>query len=169
MRTSVLPTIWDRLAAAGVPATYYFSDLPFLLLWGEKYESISHHIDTFFAQAASGTLPAFSYLDPYFLGEDQGGSNDDHPHADILRGQAFVSQVTNALANSPLWEKSALVITYDEWGGFFEHVLPPVLPDDAPKNGMTTASRAFVSRHSCCHRSPGVVVSTITPTTTPRS
>jgi phospholipase C len=130
MRTSVLPTIWDRLAAANVPATYYFSDLPFLLLWGEKYESISRHIETFFAQAASGTLPAFSYLDPFFLGEDQGGSNDDHPHADIRRGQAFLSLVANAVANSPLWSKTALVITYDEWGGFFDHVVPPVLPDD---------------------------------------
>ena len=130
MRTSVLPTIWDRLAAAGVPATYYFSDLPFLLLWGEKYIPVARHMEAFFAQAASGTLPAFSYLDPFFLGEDQGGSNDDHPHADIRRGQAFVSLVANAVANSPLWSKTALVVTYDEWGGFFDHVVPPVLPDD---------------------------------------
>ena len=130
MRTSVLPTIWDRLAAAGVPATYYFSDLPFLLLWGEKYQPISRHIETFFADAAAGTLPPFSYIDPFFLGEDQGGSNDDHPHADIRRGQALVSLVANAIATSPLWSKTALVITYDEWGGFFDHVVPPVLPDD---------------------------------------
>ena len=130
MVTSVLPTIWDKLSGAGVPASYYFSDLPFLALWGEKYLPIARHIESFFAQAASGTLPAYSYLDPFFLGEEQGGSNDDHPHADIRRGQSFVSLVAQAIVNSPLWDRTALVITYDEWGGFFDHVPPPVLPDD---------------------------------------
>ena len=129
MVTSVLPTIWDKLSGAGVPASYYFSDLPFLALWGEKYLPIARHIESFFAQAASGTLPAYSYLDPFFLGEEQGGSNDDHPHADIRRGQSFVSLVAQAIVNSPLWDRTALVITYDEWGGFFDHVPPPVLPD----------------------------------------
>jgi phospholipase C len=138
-----MPTIWDRLAAAGVPATYYFSDLPFLGLWGEKYLPVSRHIETFFAQAASGTLPAFSYLDPFFLGEDQGGSNDDHPHADIRRGQAFVSLVANALVNSPLWSRTALVVTYDEWGGFFDHVVPPVLPDDVPVGDFDHSQAGF--------------------------
>jgi phospholipase C len=129
MDTSVLPTIWDRLADAGVPASYYFSDLPFLALWGEKYAPIARPFDTFFAQAASGTLPAYSYLDPFFLGEGQGGSNDDHPHADIRRGQALISSVVRAVTSSPLWSKTALLITYDEWGGFFDHVAPPSLPD----------------------------------------
>ncbi len=138
MVTSVLPTIWDKLAAAGVSAGYYFSDLPFLALWGTKYLPISRHIEDFFAQAASGTLPSYSYLDPFFLGEEQGGSNDDHPHADIRRGQAFLSLVAQAIVNSPLWDRTALVITYDEWGGFFDHVRPPVLPDDHDANPTET-------------------------------
>jgi phospholipase C len=130
MRTTNLPTVWERLADAGVPATYYFSDLPFLALWGEQYVDISRHIETFFADALAGQLKPFSYLDPFFLGEDQGGSNDDHPHADIHRGQAFLSLVATAIANSPQWKSTALVITYDEWGGFFDHVVPPRFPDD---------------------------------------
>jgi phospholipase C len=129
-RTTNMPTIWDRLADAGVPATYYFSDLPFLVLWGEKYVPISRPIDTFFADAAAGRLSPYTYLDPFFLGEDQGGSNDDHPHADIRRGQAFLSLVCNAIAQSPQWKSTVLVVTYDEWGGFFDHVRPPRLPDD---------------------------------------
>jgi phospholipase C len=133
MATTAMPTIWDRFADANVSANYYFSDLPFLALWGDKYIPISRHIEDFFAQAASGTLPSFSYLDPFFLGEDQGGSNDDHPHADIWRGQAFVSLVAQAIVNSPLWSSTALVVTYDEWGGFFDHVPPPSdMPDDPP-------------------------------------
>jgi phospholipase C len=123
--TSTLPTIWDRLADGGVPASCYFSDLPVLALWGSKYASIGRPFASFFADAAAGTLPAYSYLDPFFLGEGQGGSNDDHPHADIRRGQALVSAVARAMTSSPLWEKSALLVTYDEWGGFFDHVTPP--------------------------------------------
>ncbi len=129
-RQTSMPTIWDRLAAAGVPANYYFSDLPFLALWGEKYLPISKPVASFWTDAASGRLPQFSYLDPFFLGEAQGGSNDDHPHADILRGQAFVSEVARAVAMSPQWRSTALVITYDEWGGFFDHVRPPRFADD---------------------------------------
>jgi len=129
MTTSTLPTIWDRLADAGVSANYYFSDLPFLGLWGTKYLPIAKPIDTFFADAAAGLLPSYSYLDPFFLGEGQGGSNDDHPHADIRRGQALVSSIVRALTTSPLWSKTVLILTYDEWGGFFDHVPPPVLPD----------------------------------------
>jgi len=140
---NMMPTIWDRLAAAGVPANYYFNDLPFLALWGEKYIPISRPFETFLAQAASGTLPSFSYIDPFFLGEDQGGSNDDHPHADILRGQAFVSLIANAVVNSPLWSKTALVIMYDEWGGFFDHVPPPRLPDDPPTNDFDHSQAGF--------------------------
>ena len=128
--TSSLATIWDRLAAAGVPARYYFSDLPVLALWGNKYLSIAEPVGRFFADAAAGQLPAYSYLDPFFLGEGQGGSNDDHPHADIHRGQAFLSEVVKAVVESPQWERTALVITYDEWGGFFDHVRPPRMADD---------------------------------------
>src|SRR4051812_23241217 len=72
MRTSALPTIWDRLRHAGVSANYYFNDLPFLALWGEKHLPIARPYETFLAQAASGTLPSFSYVDPFFLGEEQG-------------------------------------------------------------------------------------------------
>jgi phospholipase C len=138
-----MPTIWDRLSAAGVPATYYFNDLPFLALWGEKYIPISRSFETFLAQAASGALPSFSYIDPFFLGEGQGGSNDDHPHADILRGQSFLSIIANAIATSPLWSSTALVITYDEWGGFFDHVRPPRLPDDPPTKEFDHGQAGF--------------------------
>jgi phospholipase C len=126
---STLPTIWDRLAEASIPATYYFSDLPVLALWGPKYLPIAKPLTTFFADAATGRLPAYSYLDPSFVGEEQGGSNDDHPHADLHRGQALLSSIVRAVCASPAWRSTVLVITYDEWGGFFDHVRPPRFPD----------------------------------------
>jgi phospholipase C len=144
MRTTALPTIWDNLARAGVPATYFYSDLPFLALWGEKYLSIAQPYAAFLARAASGTLPAFSYVDPFFLGEGQGGSNDDHPHADIRRGQALLSEIALAVAQSPAYSKTALIITYDEWGGFFDHVRPPRFPDDHdPGPGLDHGQAGF--------------------------
>jgi phospholipase C len=127
--TSTMPSIWDALKAANIPSRYYFSDLPFLALFGTKHIDLCRPVGEFFADAASGTLPAYTYLDPFFLGEGQGGSNDDHPHADIRRGQAFISEVINTLQASPKWANTVLVVTYDEWGGFYDHVAPPKLPD----------------------------------------
>jgi phospholipase C len=131
---STLPTIWDRLADHSLPAKYYFSDFPFLALWGAKYAGISNPIANFFADCAAGTLPAVSYVDPRFLLEEEGLSGDDHPHADIRNGEFFLNTVYEAVTSSPAWANTALVINYDEWGGFFEHVPPalaPIPPADA--------------------------------------
>jgi phospholipase C len=122
---STLPTIWDQLAAAGVSGTYYFSNLPFLGLWGNKYIAISRPYNQFLADAASGNLPAVSFVDPNFTISDMGEGNDDHPHADIRAGDAFLAKTFNAVANGPQWSRTLFVITYDEWGGFFDHVPPP--------------------------------------------
>lgn len=122
---TTIPTIWDRLAAAGVSGKYYFGDVPFLALWGNKYLPIAHSFAEFLVDAAAGTLPAVAFLDPRFQGEDQGSSGDDHPHADIRVGDAFMSEAFHAVADGPGWDKTVFVITYDEWGGFFDHVAPP--------------------------------------------
>ena len=122
---STLPTIWDQLAAAGISGTYYFSNLPFLALWGNKYLGISRPYGQFLADAASGNLPAVSFVDPNFTLSDMGEGNDDHPHADIRAGDAFLANTFKAVANGPKWSRTVFVITYDEWGGFFDHVPPP--------------------------------------------
>jgi phospholipase C len=51
--------------------------------------------------------------------------NDEHPPTDIQRGQAYVAQVINAVRNGPFWKDSIIFITYDEHGGFYDHVAPP--------------------------------------------
>ncbi len=55
---------------------------------------------------------------------------DDHPHGDMRVAQRFLSLVFGALQRSPQWSRTAFIVTYDEWGGFFDHVPPPILPDD---------------------------------------
>src|SRR5205085_9433721 len=106
----------------------YFSDAPFLGLWGLKYSSISRTIDHFFDDCAAGTLPQVSYVDPRFIDEATGTSNDDHPFADIRNGEVFMNMVYQAVTTSPDWKHTVLVFTFDEWGGFFEHVAPPAAP-----------------------------------------
>jgi len=122
---STMPTIWDRLAAANVSHAYYFSNLPFVALWGSKYLPMSRLYSQFLIDAAAGQLPAVSFVDPRFTITDDGSGNDDHPHADVRKGDAFLAQTFFALASGPAWSSTAFIVTYDEWGGFFDHVAPP--------------------------------------------
>jgi phospholipase C len=123
--TSTLPTIWDQLNQGGPTGKYYFSDVPFLALWGAKYLPIAAPYEQFLADAAAGTLPNVAYVDPRFLDEGSGTSGDDHPHADIRAGDAFLAEIFFAVANGAGWDRTLLVINYDEWGGFYDHVPPP--------------------------------------------
>jgi phospholipase C len=120
-------TIWTRLAAANVPARYYYSDLPFLALWGAQTAPFLSPADNYFTDCAAGTLPNVTFLDPRFVGDEQ---CDDHPLADIRRGQAFLRDAFKAFAKSKHWHTGAFIVTYDEWGGFFDHVPPPTFADD---------------------------------------
>jgi len=129
---SRLPTIWDRLAERGLDGRYYFSDLSFLGLWGNKYVPIMRSYAQFLADCASGDLPHVAFVEPRFIGELEGVSNDDHPHADIRAGEWFMAQTYRAVINSPAWRHTVFVINYDEWGGFFDHVPPPTAADVDP-------------------------------------
>lgn len=125
---SGLPTIWDRLADHGQTGRYYYSDVAFLDLWGTKYAGIVHSVATFIDDCAAGTLPNVAFVDPKFLGEGSGTSEDDHPHADIRNGEIFLNRIYRAVTSSPNWKHTVLIITFDEWGGFFDHVAPPLAP-----------------------------------------
>jgi phospholipase C len=126
---ATIPTIWDRLSAAGLTGKYYFSDIPFTALWYTKYLGISHPFAEFLADAAAGTLPAVSFVDPRFEDEASGTSSDDHPTADVRAGEQFLAQVYDAVTSSPAWANTVLVVNYDEWGGFYDHVTPGLAPD----------------------------------------
>jgi phospholipase C len=130
---STLPTIWDRLAAAQVSHKYYFSDVPFLGLWGPRYAAITRPFSEFVADCASGELPAVSFVDPRFVGADVGGSGDYHPFGDIRVGERWLYDVYRAVTTSPKWNHTVLVINFDEWGGFFDHVAPTTAPDVDPR------------------------------------
>jgi len=89
----------------------------------------------FLDDAAAGKLPAVSWIDPNFVDVTfvgPTGSNDDHPPSDVKAGQELVLKTYTALVNSPQWSKTMLVVTYDEHGGFYDHVVPPAAADDRP-------------------------------------
>lgn len=123
------PTIWTLADTYGITANYYYSNLPQIAFWGARHLAHARPIAEFYAEAATGTLPQVSFIDPWYIGPN-GIANDDHPHADIRLGQAFLSDIAEAFATSPCYRSGALVMTYDEWGGFWDHVDPPRIPDD---------------------------------------
>jgi phospholipase C len=123
------PTLWDQLTAAGVTWKYYYSNLPVIALWGPRYLHGTRPIADYYADCAAGTLPQVAFVDPFFVAPE-GLANDDHPHADIRLGQEFYSDVVSAFLRSPNWHRGAMFINYDEWGGFFDHVVPPAVDRD---------------------------------------
>lgn len=141
LAVSTLPTIWDRLAERGLSGRYYFSDLPITALFGGRLAGISLPISAFYRDAAAGQLANLTFVEPRFVGEDEGTTNDDHPLADIRNGQAFLNGVYEALINSPAWENTVLVLNYDEWGGFFDHVPPPLAPQTDLDPGLGNDGR----------------------------
>jgi phospholipase C len=133
---SKLPTIWDRLKDAGVSCRYYYNNVPFLAMWGSKYKNISSLFPQFAKDVEDGNLPAVSFVDPRFTTGNNGLGNDDHPNADMRSGEIFLRDVATTLMNSRMWDNTVLVINRDEWGGFFDHVVPPrvIAPNSLDKD-----------------------------------
>jgi phospholipase C len=77
-------------------------------------------IDNFYAQAAAGTLPAVSWVVP-------NGTVSEHPPALVSAGQSYVTGLIDAVMRSPDWSSSAIFLSWDDWGGFYDHVKPPVV------------------------------------------
>ena len=125
-------TIFDRAIGRGLTARYYASDLPFAALFGARAGAWINPIARYYDDCFAGTLPNITIVDPPFNdgGGGDGLSADEHPLGDVRLGQAFMADVVNAFVRSPNYRRGALFVIYDEWGGFFDHVRPPRVPDD---------------------------------------
>jgi hypothetical protein len=99
----------------------------------------------FLALAKRGELPNVSFIDPHFI-DIPPGANCDEPPADVRPGQDLVKQIVEAVVSSPQWDRTLLIITYDEHGGFFDHVRPPAAAKVTPESVETYGVRvpAFV-------------------------
>ncbi len=137
---STLPTVWDAMLAAKRSVAYYYVDVPYTAYWGGKYSGFSkqYNMSSFAADVASGTLANLTYIDNVGTEFEEGGgiSRDDHPYADVRDGQNFLNQVYDVLRASPQWARTLMIVNYDEWGGFYDHVEPPLAP-------VSTAEKAL--------------------------
>ena len=126
------PIILDLLDEAGVTWKIYnrggFDDVlnsdvenvaTFWSRWANDPRTVGTH-DAYLLDCAAGTLPAVSWLIPSFAEQV-----DEHPRTDVSKGMRLQEQAIGALRASPLWSRSAFLLTYDEHGGFFDHVAPP--------------------------------------------
>lgn len=164
-------TIFEVLQEHGVDWNIFFSDLPFGLMFKKlaqdaQYTARMKPIEDFFNRARTGDLPAMAWIDPNFNDVPDGtdNANDDHPPGDVARGQRFIGQIYNALATSPAWSRSLLVITYDEHGGFHDHVLPPGTPKDnggSPTGDGPKDDNPVLQRYGL--RVPAIIVSPWVP------
>jgi len=125
--------IFGQFNRHGITWRDYYSTLPtlgvfFPLMSDEAYASGLAPIERFYADAAAGTLPAFSLVEP-----DYGKQSEEDPQ-DVQFGDQFLGTVVNAVMAGPRWQSTMLVWNYDEHGGYYDHVPPPraVTPDDVP-------------------------------------
>jgi phospholipase C len=140
------PTLMNRMQDAG-RSTKIYRDGGVSFLVGAYADPSYYGADmwdedntfgtTFEADVAADALPDLAFLDPSFSGK---GQNDEHPPSNIQKGQALVARVIKTLASNPtVWAKTVLIVTYDEHGGYYDHVEPPPAcePDEilAPGGG----------------------------------
>ena len=136
-RAQFTKTIFDYLNGAvdpktGQPVTWcYFEDGPCTLRFYERHTfdamnivEMSDSEKGFFARAAAGTLPSVSFIDPHFV-DLPPGSTCDEPPGDMADGQTLAERIVEAVIRGPAWNRTLLLIVYDEHGGFFDHVPPP--------------------------------------------
>ena len=139
-----VPTIFNVLEASGHTWAVFnpseiisLTRLQFPKLWDSSLDSHFLGITDFITQAQEGTLPSYSFVEPSFM-TIEGTPNDEHPPHDVCLGEQFLQSIYSAVVNGKNWEKTLLVITFDEHGGCPDHMPPPwgaVAPDEQSDPG----------------------------------
>lgn len=123
--------IFAQLDRVGVEWRVYYETVP--VIWG-LYPGYGLHpirrnrarpMEEIWDDLAAGDLPPVVFVDPGFEISNRIEATDEHPPANPQYGQAWVRRLVTAVMESPLWQTSAILITYDEHGGFYDHVPPP--------------------------------------------
>ena len=164
-------TIFDRLKEGGQKWRIYACDsFPNVAML--KGVSRTFDIDDFEDFASDVASPsydaAYTFIEPsYDAFDDYEGGNSHHPLGSVRAGELLIKQTYEALRRSPIWESSMLIITYDEHGGFYDHVVPPATRPTGSKGrrhgftfdrlGPESPCRRGLTAHSQeCDRSPHI-------------
>ncbi|KAL6519011.1 Phosphatidylglycerol/phosphatidylinositol transfer protein [Orobanche hederae] len=123
-------TIFEDLDDAGIWFGIYYQNIPATLFYKNlrklKYLGKFHPYGlSFKSDAQNGKLPGYAVVEQRYMDSKLEPANDDHPSHDVYQGQMFVKEVYETLRASPQWNQTLLVITYDEHGGFYDHVATP--------------------------------------------
>ncbi|PIA60180.1 hypothetical protein AQUCO_00400811v1 [Aquilegia coerulea] len=130
-------TIFEEMDDAGFSFGIYYQNIPATLFYKNlrkiKYIKNFHLYDlTFKSHAKNSKLPNYAVVEQRYMDLKLFPANDDHPSHDVYQGQMFVKEVYETLRASPQWNETLLVITYDEHGGFYDHVPTPVTGVPSP-------------------------------------
>ncbi|CAN7021924.1 hypothetical protein BRARA_F01660 [Brassica rapa] len=156
-------TIFDSLHSDDVDFGIYFQNIPTTLFYRNlrqlKYIFKLHQYDLKFKKdAAKGNLPSLTVIEPRYFDLKGLPANDDHPSHDVANGQKLVKEVYETLRSSPQWNETLLVITYDEHGGFYDHVKTPYVGIPNP-DGNTGPAPGFFKFDRLGVRVPTIMVS----------
>lgn len=156
-------TIFDSLHENGRDFGVYFQNIPTTLFYKNmrklKYIFKFHDYDLKFKKdARKGKLPSLTVIEPRYFDLKGYPANDDHPSHDVANGQKLVKEVYEALRSSPQWNETLFVITYDEHGGFYDHVQTPFVDVPNP-DGNTGPSPFFFNFDRLGVRVPTIMVS----------
>jgi phospholipase C len=139
VRTYDMNTIFDNLSRHGVSWRVYYHDVPQSLALSKQVQyfwSMYEDIDEFFSNCKYGLLPAYSFIEPRYFNEGADRANDQHPIHGVPLGDALIADIYEAVRRSPNWEETILLITWDEHGGFYDHVLPPTTVNPDGKDAL---------------------------------
>ncbi|KAI9598210.1 phosphoesterase family-domain-containing protein [Syncephalis fuscata] len=129
-------TIYQNLNKKKIDWKIYFHDFPLSMTMTELRSSNNLRnfllIDRFYQHARENKLPKYSILEPGYHDFKNFPANDNHPPHSSAAAERFIKRVYETLRASPAWNKTLLVITYDENGGYYDHVSPPMAGVPSP-------------------------------------
>jgi phospholipase C len=146
-------TLWgqqsyfDFLRQHGVTWRAYYQNDPWAIMYFEDmHQAVNHQnvaeLDQFFTDLSNGELAQFTVLQPRMSSSD-GPPTWQHPDASVKAGEALYKQIYEALRVSPFWDSLAFIITYDEHGGFYDHVPPPQVGVPSPDGVLAPNGFSF--------------------------
>jgi phospholipase C len=122
-----MKTIFDLLFDNSFTWNVYYGDIPQCILLQHGGDRLGHlkRFHQFHRDLEEGELAAYTFIEPRFMDFHQWKATDQHPPHDVRLGEYLIAEVYDTLRASRYWEKSLLVVLYDEHGGFFDRVPPP--------------------------------------------
>jgi phospholipase C len=164
-RNYPMRTLYENLTDAHVNWRIYYHDIPqsLALQNQRKFFHAQYEIynQAFVHDCKQGRLPQYSFIEPRYFNEGSSRANDQHPIHGVVGGELLIADIYEAVRSSPNWNETVLIITYDEHGGFYDHVAPPAATPPDPPNPAQQFDFA-----SYGVRVPAVVISPLIPKAT---